>query len=315
MKIRNTYALPSLSELQQAISAALVLQAESARFMLGDTRRGQAAVAAYLGAPADAGGLLTDAFAAHEIAPVIDDTEIARVVGECLSFASTRPAVESIDIEHFEIDAFDWLGYFCGVIPRRNEGGLDMTGSTQPLYTLRTIAGARLDLLRFVIRLFKPGAVGLPHSYFTPEKIAILGGVDVRSARNAMGPRGNQPIKTGQVVDPGEKLILVGDPLDTIEWLAERRGFFQGPISTSWINANLSKVSSEESAAAIPGVAAWLNRVSTADLAEKLDWKLADIKKWFRGKGLSASRASEIAAAAGLDGAIYAETVTRLLKK
>jgi hypothetical protein len=313
-KIDST-ALPSLSDLQQAIGAALVLHAESARFMLGVTKRGQAAADAYLGAPFDSDGLITESFVNNAILPVIDDTEFARVVGDCFSFASTRPAVETIDIENFEIDAFDWLDYFWGVIPHRDEGAYDVTSSTWPLYTLLKIAGARLELLRFVMRLFKPYEKGLPDSNFTPEKIAILAGIDLRSARNAMGPRGNQPIKTGRIADPEKKLILVGDPLDTVEWLAERRGFFQGPISTSWINANFSTVSNKESAAALPGIAAWLNRISTADLAEKLDWKLSDIKKWFRGKGLSASRASEIAAAAGLDGALYAETVTRLLKK
>lgn len=52
--------------------------------------------------------------------------------------------------------------------------------------------------------------------------IAYLGDVDLRTVRNAMGPRGDKPIRsTARPKPAGARSDLVyGNPLDAIEWLA-----------------------------------------------------------------------------------------------
>jgi hypothetical protein len=212
----------------------------------------------------------------------------------------------------------EWLSYFLAALPREAMGGLDFTGiatdADAPLVSLLRNAEARLHLVEFVQGLFGDPRIGFG---FTPGEIAILGGTDVRTVRNVMGPKGDKPIRSHGMGKEriGKNDLVLGDPLDALEWLAGRRGFHPGRLSMDWVNEKLSEIQSFQAAAAIPGVIHWLNRSTTVDLAKSLGWPLDRLRKWIRAEECDSADAKLIAVASGLDPAKYRFLIESLLER
>jgi hypothetical protein len=206
-----------------------------------------------------------------------------------------------------------WLSYYLSLIPRETLGGVDYSGKFQlpgaPLVTLLEMAQARVKLAEYVQNLVLTNNSGFG---FTPNEISRLGRVNIRTVRNAMGPRGASPIRT---VRPKTRNDTVrGDPLDTIEWLAGRRGFQPGGLSAEWVSRNFGNLKSFRTAAALPGLVTWLNGQTTKELAATLGWQLDRVRDWIRGRAVWPDAAEELAAATALDRAGYRTLIERVVE-
>ncbi len=309
--------LPNWSAIEEDVRIGLVLAADACRYMVGMGARGDRAAGAILGiaeVPAEhLDDCIEDPGFLRSVA--VSDTAFSLVARRCFDLVTILQPIEEIAVEDERAEGADWLSFFLSFMPRRAMGGLDYTGvfhhPDAPLVILRDMAEARLALAEYVQNLVRLGQSSIG---FTPRQIAFLGDVDLRTVRNAMGPKGDKPIRSNARPKPsGVRSDLVfGDPLDAIEWLAGRRGFHAGRLTPGWVDRHLAGVTSLQAAAALPGLVAWLNRTTTEELAANLGWPVGRARDWTRGRGLDAAQASDIGAAAGLDGGAYRDLMQRL---
>lgn len=327
-------APPSWVDIETDIRIVMALTADVVRNMIGS--RGDAAAATFLGFP-DLSGI--DGFVVEEtydqfecrpntefLARIqIEGTQFANAARRCYDLASTRGPIEEIDYQDDRDEGLYWLWYFLSSIPTDSYGsGADYFGMAHdldsPLRLLHDLASARLGLAEYIDEVTRATssweeASHSPH-VFTTRDIALLGDVNLRTVRNAMGPKGNKPIHTEAISGKkgGRRSELVwGDALDSIEWLSGRRGFQPGPLSPQWVDRRVPEIESLRALGALPGLVAWINRTPTEDLAERLHWPTEKVRNWTRGIGMEPNQAQAIAAAAGLDGKVYTDRVKTLL--
>jgi hypothetical protein len=279
-------------------------------------QRGDAAAAAILGVDEVPDHQLDDLIKHQEFLDnvSIEGTQFESCARRCFDLVTVLRPIEEIDVEDEEAEGTQWLSYFLSFMPSEAMGGSDFTGTFHnpdaPLVVLLGMAQARLALAEYVQRLISQGDARVG---FSPKEIAYLGDVDVRTVRNAMGPKGDKPIRTD--TRPGRRSDFVwGDPLDAIEWLAGRRGFHPGRLSPEWLNQHLSQVHTKKAAAALPGLVSWINRTTTEQLASLLDWQTEAVRAWTRGEITDRRHASRIASAAGLDGSAYQALIDRVYR-
>jgi hypothetical protein len=290
--------------------------ADATRYMLGCGDRGDRAASALLGRSDVQSIHLDDLIQNDEFLAsiVLTDTGLLAAAKHCFDFVTVRAPIEMIQIDEVRVEGVEWLSYFLSVLPREAMGGWDYTGIATnpdaPLVSLLRHAEARLQLAEFVQGLFTEKGTGIG---FTPGEIAVLAGTDVRTVRNVMGPKGDKPIRSHGLGKErsGKNDLVHGDPLDALEWLAGRRAFHPGRLSTNWVNEKLSEVRSAQAAAAIPGVIIWLNRSTTKDFAKSLNWPLDRLRKWLRAEGINPADAKSIAVASGLDPTNYSSLIAQ----
>ena len=307
------HSLPLWSKVLEHLRIAAVLKADDTRYFLGMTNRGNAAAAAILGMEDVPAQHLDDLIEAESfLADVnVEETGIELATRRCYQLVLDCPALQDIDVSEERTEGPDWLSYFLSALPREAMGGLDYTGiylaPDAPLQVLLRGASAVLSLTEVVQDLILHDRL---ETGFAAQDIAALGGLDVRSVRNVMGPKGNKPIRTTVATNLRADYVE-GDPLDTLEWLAGRRGFSGYEISASWVEGHLPQIDNPAAAAAIPAVFAWAQGVTTPTLAKRLCWPAERVSGWTRGKGVRPTEAVALAEAAGLDGPTYEALIER----
>lgn len=328
---------PAWTDVQRDIRIVMALTADVIRNMIGmrdPNGRGDAAAAAFLGLSDLSGidGFLVEAtYDSIERRPnaafldriEIDGTLFANAARRCYELVATRGPIEELDYENDRDEGLHWLWYFLSAIPTDSYGSdADYSGIAHDpdsnLRLLHDLASARLDLAEYIDEVTQATAsweeMFWPKYVFTPRDVALLGDVNIRTVRNVMGPKGNKPIRTETMGGKASRPDHVwGDALDCIEWLAGRRGFQPGPLSPQWVDRRILEVGSLRALGALPGVVAWVNRITTEDLAARLQWSPERVRNWTRGIDMEANHARTIAAAAGLDGVAYADRVKTLL--
>lgn len=325
---------PAWIDVERDIRIVMTLAADVMRSMIGmsdPNGRGDAAAAVFLGLPdlnGISGSLVEETYDTFEGRPnteflnkiKIDGTLFANAARRCYNLIAIRGPIEEIDYENDRNEGLLWLEFYLSAIPRDSYGtGDDYTDLAQhpdaPLRLLHDLASARLTLAEYIDDLTRGfWAEWKSTCVFTPRDISLLGDVNIRTVRNAMGPKGNKPIRTETIGGKASRSDLVwGDALDSIEWLAGRRGFQPGPLSPKWIDQRIPEIENLRALSAVPGVVAWINRVTTEELAAKLQWPSEKVHSWTRGIDIEADHAPAIAAATGLDGSAYADRVKALL--
>ncbi|RVA14637.1 hypothetical protein EN932_04175 [Mesorhizobium sp. M7A.F.Ca.US.002.01.1.1] len=328
---------PPWSVIETDIRIVMALAADVCRNIIGlrhPSGRGDAAAAAFLGMETLDGvdGFIVeqtyDSFERHpnsEFLARIDitGTLFAEAARRCYDLVSNKGPIEHIRYDDDRDDGLHWLWYFLSAIPGDSygTGALDYSGlrldPDSNLRLLHDLTSARLTLAEYVDDLTRAeaGWEELRSScVFTPRDISLLGDVNLRTVRNAMGPKGNKPIRTETIGGKASRPDLVwGDALDSLEWLAGRRGFQPGPLSPQFVDRRVPEIGSLRALAAVPGVVAWINRTTTDGLAAKLQWSPERIRSWTRGKDIDPEQAQAISTAAGLDGKAYASRIKSLL--
>jgi hypothetical protein len=308
--------LPPWDRFETDLRIALVVVADACRYMLDMNDRGSKAAAAILGMRQVPDGQLDDLIEQGFLdSVVLTNTTLYSAARRCFEFVATSHDLNKIDVEMEEIEGARWLSYFCSLIPGMALGGRDYSGlfhhPDAPIPTLANAAFAKLALVEFVQGLLNRDMIGLG---FTPRNIAELGDLDVRSVRNAMGPKGNRPIRTlkegGRAADGSD--FVEGDPLDSLEWLAGRRGFDVGRIPSDWVNDAMTRIADKRIAAALPGVVAWVNRRTTEKVAKESGLEVHVAKAWMRGKITEVGIAGRIADASGIDRKGYEKLIRRV---
>ncbi|ODM45870.1 hypothetical protein A9320_27170 [Ruegeria sp. PBVC088] len=305
--------LPPWTRILEDLRVAAVLKADDTRYFLGMNDRGNAAAAAILGMEDVPAQHLDDLIASEaflaEVA--IEGSGIERAAHRSYRLVSAPPALQDIDVSDERAEGTDWLSYFLSALPREAMGGLDHTGvylsPDAPLQILLTGASATLAIAEVVQGILCDGQLEIG---FSAQEIATLGGLDVRSVRNVMGPRGNKPIRTTAALGPRADYVE-GDPLDALEWLAGRRGFSGYEISSDWVEQHLAQINTPTAVAAIPMVFAWAQGVTTATLAKRLSWPAERVSGWARSRDIRLADAAALAEAAGLDGTAYRALIER----
>lgn len=325
---------PAWTDVERDIRIVMALAADLCRNMVGTRQldgRGDKAAATLLGMPNldDVQGFIVEAtydtferrFDTDFLEKIrIDGTLFAQAARHCYDIVAIRGPIEEIDYEYVRDDGLHWLEYYLSAIPTDSYGtGDDYSGMARDpdasLRLLHDLASARLTLAEYVDDLTS----GYWQEWqstcvFTPRDISLLGDVNIRTVRNAMGPKGDKPIRTEAIGEKARRSDYVwGDALDSLEWLAGRRGFQPGPLSPQWVDGRVPEMSNLRALAAMPGLVAWINRTTTEELAARLQWSPEKVRNWTRGIDMKVDDARTIAAAAGLDGAAYADRVKALL--
>ena|GEM_PF-3138595 len=312
--MQNTF---KWEQLEEDIRIGLVVVADACRFMVGMGERGDILAKAILGLSKlpDEIGLLDDLIEDDKFlkSVQIEGTQFLEATKHCFEIVTTSSPVELIDASSGRTEGAEWLSYFLGMMPREAMGGNDYSGTfSHPdaqLPGLRDTCFAKLELVEFTQGVVQEGTFGIG---FTPKTVALLGGMNINTVRNVFGPNGNKPILS-TAAGRGKRTDLVwGNPLDTLEWLAGRRGFDVGGITPNWVNSNMPTLQSAEAAFALPGIVAWLNRETTEDAAHKLGWEPHRFSAWVRGRTSDISSAGELAEAVGLDPKAYILLMKRL---
>lgn len=309
--------LPAWNAIEEDLRVGLVLVADACRYMAGMGKRGDAAASAILGIKNVPKQHLDDLIRDREFLSKvkISDTSFAACTRRCFDLVTVLGPIEQIDVDDEKVEGTQWLSYFLSFMPREAQGGWDYTGTFQcsdaPLVILLGMAEARLALAEYVQNFVRESDSG---TGFTPKEIAFLGDVDVRTVRNAMGPKGDKPIRSNAKpkADEARSDLVLGDPLDALEWLAGRRGFHPGRLSPEWVNQHLAGVKSRDAAAALPGLVAWLNQITTEQLASSLGWPADRVREWTRAHTMDVNTAEQVAAAAGLDVTAYRDLIARV---
>lgn len=246
----------------------------------------------------------------------VSKTHLHSVARACFDYVHGRTPLDKIETQDFEAETLNWMTYFLSAIPHDEYattlGGYSDRfrerrdkGDEYPLPGLHLAAAAKINLAEYLQsfprnREFEIG--------FAPFEIAALAGMRISSVRNFVGPAGKKPIRSMPTEDTRG---VYGDPLDTLEWLAGRRNFDPGPLSSRWLKQAVEKADSPEDAGAVLGIFAWVNRVTTEMLAERSGLPVEVVKAWTRGDMSSPEDAAPLAEAAGIDPDFYIDLVAR----
>lgn len=308
--------LPDWEVIERDIKIGLVVMADACRYLMGfGTERGETVAAALLGIKSVPQEHLDDLIEDESFFNSIkaDETDFFVSTQNCYRFNTSLTPLDKVEVEEMRIEGRDWLSYFLSSMPSEAMGGGDYSGlfhsPDAPLVLLRDLTTARVDLAEYVQNFLQFGKSSL---ILSPREIALLGDVDIRTVRNAMGPKGNKPIQTELLYAGARSDMVYGKPLDVIEWLAGRRGFRSGGLSVSWVEGNFEHIKSLDVACALPGLLAWLNDQTSDQLATRLEWNVATVRDWTRAKSITQSQSQIIAEAVGLDGDKYASLIARL---
>ncbi|MBZ9960610.1 hypothetical protein [Mesorhizobium sp. BR1-1-14] len=331
-------APPAWSSIETDIRTVMALAVDVCRNMVGQRHpsgRGDAAAAALLGMETLHG---VDGFIVEEIyhsftrrpnrkflAKIdIERTLFSDAARRCYDLVANKGPIEHIRYDDDRDDGLNWLRYFLSAIPDDSygTGAFDYSdlkhNPDSNLRLLHDMTSAQLTLAEYVDDLTKADASWeewRSTCVFTARDISLLGDVNIRTVRNVMGPNGNKPIRTETIDGKASRRpnLVWGNALDSIEWLAGRRGFQPGSLSPQWVDGRISAIGSLPALAAVPGVVAWINRTTTDELAAKLQWLPERVRSWTRGKDIYPEQAEAISAAAGLDGKAYASRIKSLL--
>jgi hypothetical protein len=245
----------------------------------------------------------------------VSRTWFYRVARACFDLAHSRTPLEASEIEDFKGETLDWMTYFLAAIPRDEYatplGGYferfrehANNGAEFPLPGLHLAAAAKINLAEYLQRFPRDPEMEIG---FAPFEIAALAGMSISSVRNFIGPNGRKPIRSM----PKDSNGIYGEPLGTLEWLAGRRNFDPGPLSSRWLEQASDRAETTEDAGAILGVYAWTNRITTEALAERSGLPVEAVRNWTRGNLSSPDDAAPLAEAAGIDPEFYIELVDR----
>ena len=234
----------------------------------------------------------------------------------CFAFVHSRTPIDQIETQDFEAEQLNWLAYFLSAIPsdsyatsmgdhlerfreRRDRG------DEYPLPGLHLAAAAKMNLANYLRdfpanREFELG--------FAPFEIAALAGMSISSVRNFIGPAGTKPMRS---MPADSHRGVYAEPLDALEWLAGRRNFDPGPLSSQWLDQAAERTSTFEDAGAILGIYAWTNRITTETLAERSRLPVEVVRNWTRGDISSPEDAAPLAEAAEIAPEFYTELVDR----
>ncbi len=326
-------SLQQWSDYERDMRLAMILVADGMMNMLGNAPNAKTAVEAFLGIqiPSDFSGFLVNLVADPWAKPdaffsqiTIEGTHLERTVRRAYDLLTAMKPIHEIDHQDERDEAIHWVGYFLTTVPTDAYGMganyFDIVETrSNPLPFLYRAGQAYLSLIEFV-----HGTVGSHREWssssdmivFNADDLALLGDVDIRSVRNAMGPNGTKPIRSFKALaTEGEDERAYANPVDAIEWLSGRRGFSCGRLDADWVNAGIPSTASLTALGALSGMMFWLNGQTTETMAEKLGWEIAQTRAWTRGDGLDAFTAKRVAEAAGLDPKTYSKQITKLLKK
>ncbi|MBX5303171.1 hypothetical protein HJB93_28730 [Rhizobium sp. NLR12b] len=254
----------------------------------------------------------------------IDHTHFFRTVHRAYRLLSDLRPIHEIQCQDERDESLDWVGYFLTGVPTDSYGtGEDYSYIVQnadsPLPFLHQAGTAYIDLIEFVHRTVAAHFSwdeGGAQIVFTADDLALLGDVDIRSVRNAMGPTGSKPIRSFKAFQSdGDDERAYADPVDALDWLSGRRGFKCGRLDADWVNAGIPSTNSLSALGALAGMMFWLNGQTTEKMADKIGWDVEKTRAWTRGQGLDAFEAKRVAEAAGLDPKAYSEQIAKLMKK
>jgi hypothetical protein len=116
--------------------------------------------------------------------------------------------------------------------------------------------------------------------------------MSLTSVRNCIGPAGsNRPIKSR----PNNTKEVYADTLDALEWLAGRRNYRMPRLSPSWLTEPSSRLAvlpnanepihfaRPDTAGQAIGVYAWVNKITTEELARTSGLPIEAVRTWTRG--------------------------------
>jgi len=246
----------------------------------------------------------------------VSGTRFHRVARACFDYVHGATPLDQLETADFEAETLNWLTYFLGAIPSDSYATMmgdygdrfrerRDKGDEHPLPGLQLAAAAKANLASYLQhfpanREFELG--------FAPFEIAALAGMSISSVRNFIGPAGTKPIRSMPADRPGG---VYAQPPDTLEWLAGRRNFNPGPLSSQWPIDAGERAHTPEDAGTILGVYAWTNRITTEALAERSGLPVEAVRNWTRGDVTSPEDAAPLAEAAGIDPEFYTELVDR----
>lgn len=311
--------ISSWDEIERDLKLGVFLITVAAQSLIGDrSKPAKAFGKAALGA-----GLSEDKPAmaqADEIEDVlafdVTSTHFHQVARLCFDFVNDRSPLNQLDVSDLQSDTLNWMTYFLSAIPHdeyATQLGVHSSrfmehadkGGEFPLPGLHLAASAKANLVEFLQSF--PGE--LEHGIgFAPYEIAAMAGMNIASVRNFIGPAGNKPIRS---MPSKDSTGVYGQPLDTLQWLAGRRNFNPGPLSSDWLHQGADRIETAEQAGAMIGIYAWTNRITTEMLAERSGLPVEVIVGWTRGELTTTEDAAAIAGAAGVDPEFYNDLVAR----
>lgn len=305
-------------QINHDIRIGFALTADQTRLMAGDVERGEMAARAVLGVENTRYDLMCDHLDDGEMLASFDieGSPFYGAATTCFKIISSERRLEEIDVTNDRLNGEQLLSYFLKAMPRESMGLYDVPsifdGLDSPLPLLLAKCMAKLDLAEFIQELSDQTSDTLGFG-FTPTTVAVLGQMNVRTVRNHFGPKGDKAIRSRSLgSDAYRSDLVIGDPLDSIEWLAGRRGFDPGGVSTDWMNEKMASIQSVKIASALPGVFAWTNRQTSEAISETLGWPPTKFSKWVRSVDLKQLDAAAVANAVGLDPKAYSELMSRL---
>ena len=202
---------------------------------------------------------------AHLAAFDVSKTRFHHLARACFDLVHGNTPLDEIETQDFEVETLNWMTYFLQAIPsdgyattlgcysdrfreRRDKG------DEYPLPALHLSAAAKVNLASYL--------QGFPRNPeyeigFAPFEIAALAGMSISSVRNFIGPDGKKPIRSMPSKDSSG---VYGEPLGALEWLAGRRNFDPGPLSSRWLELAAERANSVEDAGAVIGIYAWTYR-------------------------------------------------------
>ncbi len=218
----------------------------------------------------------------------VSGTRFRQVARACFDLVHGKTPLEEIETQDFEAETLNWMTYFLGAIPSDSYATMmgdyavrfrehANKGDEYPLPGLHLAAAAKINLAEFLQRFPCDPEM---ETGFAPFEIAALAGMSISSVRNFIGPDGKKPIRS---MPSKDSTGVYGEPLGTLEWLAGRRNFDPGPLSSRWLEQAGDRAETIEDAGAILGVYAWTNRITTETLAERSGLPIEAVKNWTRG--------------------------------
>jgi len=246
----------------------------------------------------------------------VSGTRFHQVVRACFDLVHGSAPLDEIETQDFEAEYLNWTTYFLGAIPSDSYATMmgdyadrfrehANKGDEYPLPGLHLAAAAKINLAEYLQRFPRNPDMEIG---FAPFEIAALAGMSISSVRNFIGPDGRKPIRS---MPSRDSTGVYGEPLGALEWLAGRRHFDPGPLSSRWLERAGDRAATVEDAGAILGVYAWTNRITTETLAQRSGLPVEAVRNWTRGDMSSPEDAAPLAEAAGIDPEFYTELVDR----